>query len=117
MQHPRSIWFGLVLAAVGLLNVWLCFVAYPMHERTALSRAKTLLERRVRVFQQQTDSVYRLMTDREVTIGEQRADALFNLPFTVLAYSGDSLIFWNSNDVLPSADVLQRDGYSIQTWK
>ena len=84
----------------------------------AVVPVSVVFESRIAEFKTNTDSSFKAMTDRRVSIGERRAEELFNLPYTVLAYSGDSLVFWNNNDIIPSTNALATPNeYSLQQWK
>lgn len=110
--------YGLVAIVAGLLMALYCFNAYPGRSHQAVSHAVRVMETQVRDFKTQTDSLYKTITDPRSTIDAARAEQLFNLPFSVLAYRGDSLVYWNNNTLLPSIDVIHSaQGYSLQRWK
>lgn len=118
LNRYADVWYGLVAIAAGLAMGFYCFNAYPGKSHQAVAQAVRTVNAQVRVFQTQTDSLYKTITDPRSTIDAARAEQLFNLPFSVLAYRGDSLVYWNNNTLLPSLETVRRaQGYSLQRWK
>ncbi|HZG01343.1 MAG TPA: HAMP domain-containing sensor histidine kinase [Chitinophagales bacterium] len=118
MKRFAEYWHGLLLITGGVLMAWYCFHVHPAEPTKALAKAQRTFDAELRSFHAQTDSLYRTFTDPSSTIDAARAEELFNLPFAVLAYRGDSLVYWSHNTLLPSVDAIRSaQGYSLQRWK
>ena len=118
MKRFADLWYGLLLVVSGVLMAWYCFHVHPAEPAKALAKAKRTFDAELRAFHDRTDSLYRTFTDPRSTIDAARAEELFNLPFAVLAYRGDSLVYWSHNTLLPSLDAIRSaQGYSLQRWK
>lgn len=103
----------LLLAIIGLIAG--IFMWRYLHQRESLSRLGSLLQVELgkweEDFEQITDNTALLQKLGKEQLNDPNVAPLEKLPYSLLLYRNDSLVYWNNNHVLLPSDLLkeQRD--------